>query len=90
MHSKNYKKADLLLISDGFFPSLNVKDMALLEKQREKGSKFYSLIIGNSAPESSLRIFDENWQYQHGESYEKLVEKMRITLRRTTVDATKT
>ena len=85
MHSKNYKKADLLLISDGLFPSLDQSERALLQKQKDNGSKFYSLMIGSSAIESSLQIFDENWQYNHGDSYEKLVEKMRISLRKSVI-----
>ncbi|WGK70339.1 VWA domain-containing protein [Candidatus Haliotispira prima] len=80
MNEKNYKKADLLLISDGLFPSLSAEDAKLVEKQKEKDSKFYSLMIGNSALPSSLNIFDENWSYNQGESWENLVANIRFSL----------
>ena len=75
MNQESYRKADLLLISDGLFPSLSAEDLALVEKQKQHDSKFYSLMIGSSALPDSLNVFDENWSYNLGESYEHLVEK---------------
>ena len=85
MNQESYRKADLLLISDGLFPSLSAEDLALVERQKQQDSKFYSLMIGSSALPNSLNVFDENWSYNLGESYEHLVEKIRFSLGKETL-----
>ena len=64
MNNDNYKKSDLLFISDFVFNGFTEDDYYLVKNQKENKNKFYSLIIG-STPMFSLKesFFDYNWVY---------------------------
>lgn len=64
MNDENYKKSDLLFISDFVFNDFTKEDYDLVKNQKENKNKFYSLIIG-STPMFSLKesFFDYNWVY---------------------------
>ena len=64
MNDENYKKSDLLFISDFVFNDFTKEDYDLVKNQKENENKFYSLIIG-STPMFNLKesLFDYNWVY---------------------------
>lgn len=64
MNSKNYKKSDLLFVSDFVFSNFTGEDSKLIETQKKNENKFYSLIIGNSPIFGMGKsLFDYNWCY---------------------------
>lgn len=65
MNDENYKKSDLLFISDFVFNDFTKEDYDLVKNQKENENKFYSLIIG-STPMFDLKesLFDYNWVYE--------------------------
>lgn len=69
MNEDDYKKSDLLFISDFVFNDFTKEDYALVKSQKEKENKFYSLIIGTT-PMVNLNesIFDYNWVYDSASS----------------------
>ncbi|WP_300716647.1 VWA domain-containing protein, partial [uncultured Brachyspira sp.] len=64
MNNENYKKSDLLFISDFVFNGFTDEDHKLAMRQKKNENKFYSLIIG-STPMFNIEnsIFDYNWCY---------------------------
>ena len=64
MNTENYKKSDLLFISDFVFNGFTDEDYKLAEEQKKNENRFYSLIIG-STPMFNVEnsIFDYNWCY---------------------------
>ena len=78
LESKDYKKADLLLISDGLFPNANSKNKEKIKEFQRKNNKFHSLMIGNSSNSSALEIFDNNWKYNDGDGFKDLVRQMHL------------
>lgn len=64
MKSKDYKKADLLMISDFVMGTLPTKLIEDIKETKYAKNKFYSLAIGNLFLESYLKdIFDDEWIY---------------------------
>jgi len=63
METKNYEKADLLIISDGVFGSLNNGTLKSIDELKKKGNKFNSLMIGSSYNERALKFCNNIWQY---------------------------
>lgn len=65
MNNENYKKSDLLFISDFVFNDFTKEDYNLVKNQKENENKFYSLIIG-ATPMFNLKesLFDYNWVYE--------------------------
>lgn len=65
MNDENYKKSDLLFISDFVFNDFTKEDYDLVKNQKENENKFYSLIIG-ATPMFNLKksLFDYNWVYE--------------------------
>lgn len=63
METKNYEKADLLIISDGVFGNLNDSTLKSIEKLKKKGNKFNSLMIGSNYNERALKFCNNIWQY---------------------------
>ena len=64
MKSKEYKKADLLMISDFVMGALPTKLKENIKEAKNDKNKFYSLAIGNLFLESYLKdIFDDEWVF---------------------------
>lgn len=76
METENYEKADLLIISDGVFGNLNNNTLKSIERLKEKGNKFNSLIIGNSYNERALKFCNNIWQYDP--DYTELKDLIRM------------
>ena len=64
MNSENYKKSDLLIISDFMMASLpDSLNQAIIECKKNK-NKFYSLSIGDLFLDKRLKkLFDNEWVY---------------------------
>lgn len=78
MSKKDYKKADLLIVSDGDFGSLNKSKLDKIEQLKLKGNRFNSLIIGNRQNNSALSFCNNVWE-TNGEvdSLKILIKNMR-------------
>lgn len=78
MNTENYKKSDLLFISDFVFNGFTDNDYKLVNEQRKNENRFYSLIIG-STPLFNVKnsIFDYNWCYDSSKgSVKEITENM--------------
>ena len=64
MNTENYKKSDLLFVSDFVFNEFREEDYKLAEAQKKNENRFYSLIIGNTPMFNvGKSLFDYNWCY---------------------------
>ncbi|OSI11471.1 VWA domain-containing protein [Neisseria zoodegmatis] len=62
MGQDNYKKADLLMISDFIMSSLSEDVLDAIALQRKEGNQFNSLVIGNTFMYERLKThFDHEW-----------------------------
>lgn len=80
LENRNFKDADILVISDFMMPDLNPGTVTRIEAQKKNGTKFYSLLIVNQdllqflklfsdgdesfKNQNVLSYFDEQWEYQ--------------------------
>ncbi|MBD0399909.1 VWA domain-containing protein [Flammeovirga sp. EKP202] len=63
MQSDDYRKADLMLITDGKIPPLETSVLHKLRKAQSKDSRFFAVTFGpENAPE--LKPFDVVWKYR--------------------------
>lgn len=76
MNTENYKKSDLLFISDFVFNGFTDEDYKLVSEQKKNENRFYSLIIG-STPMFNVgkSLFDYNWCYDSSSGSVKEVTK---------------
>lgn len=63
LKTKNYKNADVLIISDFVMASLPENIISGIEAEQDNGTLFYSLVIGDSANDKAIEYFDENIIY---------------------------
>ena len=64
MNDENYKKSDLLFISDFLFNDFTEEDYQLVEAQKKNDNRFFSLIIGDiHIFDIEKSLFDYNWYY---------------------------
>ncbi len=64
MEKEDYKKSDLLMISDFIMSSLHDSLQNKITISKENENKFYSLSIGNNFLENKMKsIFDNEWVY---------------------------
>ena len=65
METENYKKADLLMISDFIMGNLPDRTREKIKLARKQKNKFYSLSIGSNMflSERLQSIFDNEWIY---------------------------
>ncbi|CAG22503.1 VWA domain-containing protein [Photobacterium profundum] len=69
MKNDAYENADMLIISDFVMSSLPNDCLELVEQQRIKGNRFYSLCIGNAFMTNRLKThFDSEWVYNPSNS----------------------
>ena len=58
-----WKRADLLLVSDFVMRELSTELVISINKCKEEKTKFFSLVIGDSGNQNTIACFDENWSY---------------------------
>ena len=63
LQTEDFKNADVLMISDFIMGKPDDKTVELIEKQKEKKTKFYSLTISDTANPGVMEIFDSNFAY---------------------------
>lgn len=65
MREENYKKADLLMISDFVFSDYNLAGFRDLAKTKDKQNKCYALYVGNFGNDKSRKsiLFDKEFYY---------------------------
>ena len=63
LNTENYKKADVLMISDFIMQSLDETTIIEIEKTKENKSTFHSLTISNNSNQNVINQFDYNWIY---------------------------
>ena len=61
--TEEYKKADVLMISDFIMPSFNNNTKKEIKNAQENGTKFHNLVIGNFSNTTLTNEFDNNWVY---------------------------
>lgn len=79
LNSENYKKADLLMISDFIMQGFDTNTITEIEKAKEQKSIFHSLTISNSSNQNIINQFDYNWVYntQNPNAMIELVRNMK-------------
>jgi uncharacterized protein with von Willebrand factor type A (vWA) domain len=63
LKTENYKNADVLMVSDFIMGTLPQNIIESIKKEQEKGTYFYSLVIGTSANNQTIQCFDESFDY---------------------------
>lgn len=63
MDSKEWRRADLLLVSDFVMDGLSPQQVDSMRARQGEGTRFFSLVVGDSGNESAISCFDENWSY---------------------------
>lgn len=61
--TEDYKKADVLVISDFVMPAFDETVQKQIAKAKENKTKFHSLVIGSSQNQNVINEFDSNWLY---------------------------
>ena len=79
MGSRDWKRADLLLVSDFVMDGLSPQLVDSVRTRQGEGTRFFSLVIGDSGNQSAISCFDENWSYDPSaqDSMRRLVRQMR-------------
>jgi uncharacterized protein with von Willebrand factor type A (vWA) domain len=63
LQTQDYKKADVLMISDFVMPHFDTTTQAQIQAAKVKKTQFHSLVIGNSQNQGVISDFDNNWFY---------------------------
>jgi uncharacterized protein with von Willebrand factor type A (vWA) domain len=63
LQTNDYKKADVLMISDFVMPSFDKQTQEQIKTAKESKTKFHSLVIGTSQNQNVIADFDNNWFY---------------------------
>ncbi|MBO5289901.1 MAG: VWA domain-containing protein [Spirochaetales bacterium] len=58
-----YKNADVLMISDFVMDTLPTDLVNSIEEEKKKNTCFYSLVIGSSGNQNTIKAFNHNWIY---------------------------
>ena len=79
LQREDYKKADVLMISDFVMPGIedSIKQAILVEQ--EKKTNFHSLVIGSTGDSNALSCFNHNWSYNYHDPQDsrKLIEQLQ-------------
>lgn len=62
---KDYKRADVVVVSDFVMPSLAKGVLTQIHGQKQTGTRFHSVVIGGGDHGSALEIFDTEWRFQN-------------------------
>jgi uncharacterized protein with von Willebrand factor type A (vWA) domain len=68
LETNDYKKADVLMISDFVMPAFDKESQEQMKKAKENKTKFHSLVIGSSQNKNAMTGFDNNWFYNKDNS----------------------
>jgi uncharacterized protein with von Willebrand factor type A (vWA) domain len=68
LESADYKKADILMISDFVMPNFDETTKQQIQKAKDNHTKFHSLVIGRSQNKYVVTDFDNNWLYNPNNS----------------------
>jgi uncharacterized protein with von Willebrand factor type A (vWA) domain len=63
LSTNDYKRADVLMISDFVMPSFEPQVHEQIRIAKENNTKFHSLVIGRSQNNNVINDFDNNWVY---------------------------
>ncbi|MDR0568880.1 MAG: hypothetical protein LBG87_06710 [Spirochaetaceae bacterium] len=67
LETEAYRKADIIMVSDFFFPPLDDATRTRIQQAKENKTKFHSLLIGDQRDAAVntvlLKEFDSNWVY---------------------------
>jgi uncharacterized protein with von Willebrand factor type A (vWA) domain len=63
LKTADYKKADVLWVSDFVTIPFDITTLTEIEKAKENKTKFHSLTIGDSGNNNIVKQFDNNWFY---------------------------
>ena len=79
LETKKFEKADILMISDFIMDSVDSSTEKRINKAKEKGTKFHSLVISSVGNPQALKIFDNNWFYQLNDynSFKPILKNIR-------------
>ena len=72
LNTENYKKADVIMISDFIMPSLSNNLRNIILKQKKSKTKFHSIVISNQTNYNFLDIFDINWAFDYTCDYNNI------------------
>ncbi|MDR0540537.1 MAG: VWA domain-containing protein [Spirochaetaceae bacterium] len=68
LETESYKKADVAVVSDFIMPCLDETTIAKIRRQKETGTRFFSVLIGNSAQSGAnpavTGLFDKELRYR--------------------------
>jgi len=80
LHSNNYKKADVLMMSDFVMPHFDMQTQELIKTAKENSTKFHSLVIGTSQNQNVIAEFDNTWFYnsERQDSMLTLVKNLNV------------
>ncbi len=84
LQKNEWKKADILVITDGIMNDFSEEMKKSIKAQQENETKFYSLVIGASANPNVIAAFDENWNYDTNarDAMHHLVRQMKTVSER--------
>jgi len=68
LETEDYKKADVIMVSDFVMPGFDEQTKAHIIAARENKTKFHSLVIGDSGNKNTIEEFDSNWMYNTNNS----------------------
>lgn len=63
LQKNDYKNADVLMISDFVMDTLPTDLVNSIEEEKKKNTCFYSLVIGSSGNQNTIKAFNHNWLY---------------------------
>ena len=63
LEEKNWKNADVLMISDFIMGTLDPELEEKIKAQQEKKCRFFSLAVTSNGNNEVISVFDKNWIY---------------------------
>lgn len=85
LNNKDFKDADVLMISDFIMPNLGDTIQKEIQKAKSNKTRFHSLAICDSGNPSTINQFDHNWVYNpnNGQGLINLVKNARSIMNKT-------
>ena len=78
LDTENYKKADVLMISDFVMGNLGNDLTSSIQERQNEGTEFHSLVIASSGNQRVIDVFDNNWVYDSSSSkpFKHILQKL--------------